>query len=222
MHHQHSYLKLPLFFSPLHSSTCTVALCYVTPPVVNFTLYGKDAFLHPLVKAVYQRVSYLKIKAFAIGNFILTIYILCFLACRVNTFFIARTSLLSCVYLWGMDTNHVRQPWSTYLGSPQWNTVCLRFTTVAILDWFWWHVGLCGAFTREDNCIACTSCGDITWDMFEANVAKEKLRQRKWDKVSVARSCLMSSVDSVSMLPDSAEEEGLDSSGCESSFSTLK
>ena len=36
--------------------------------------------------------------------------------------------------------------------------------------------------------------------MFKANLAKkEKLRQRKWDKVSVARSCLMSSVDSLSI-----------------------
>ena len=53
-------------------------------------------------------------------------------------------------------------------------------------------------------------------------VRKERLRQRKRDKKAVARYCSMSSMDSVSMFPDSAEEEGLDSSECESSSSTHK
>ena len=51
---------------------------------------------------------------------------------------------------------------------------------------------------------------------------KERLRQRKGDKKAAARYCSMSSEDSVSMLRDSAEEEGLDSSECESSSSTFK
>ena len=51
---------------------------------------------------------------------------------------------------------------------------------------------------------------------------KERLRQRKRDKAAMARYCSMSSMDSVSVLLDSAEEEGLDSSECESSSSTLK
>ena len=51
---------------------------------------------------------------------------------------------------------------------------------------------------------------------------KERLRQRKWDKKAGARYCSMSSMDSVSMLLDSTEEEGLDSSECESSSSILK
>ena len=51
---------------------------------------------------------------------------------------------------------------------------------------------------------------------------KERLRQRKRDKKAAARYCSMSSMDSVSMLSDSAEEEGSDSGRCESSSSTLK
>ena len=46
---------------------------------------------------------------------------------------------------------------------------------------------------------------------------KERLRQRKWDKKAVARYSSMSSMDSISVLPDSGEEEGLDTSECESS-----
>ena len=75
--------------------------------------------------------------------------------------------------------------------------------------------------TREDNCIA---WDDITWDMDEAILAKkEKLRQRKREKVvAAARSCSMSSKDSVSMFPDSTAQESLDFRECESSSSTHK
>ena len=52
---------------------------------------------------------------------------------------------------------------------------------------------------------------------------KERLRQRKRDKeAAMARYCSMSPIDSISMLLDSTEEEGLDSNECESSSSTLK
>ena len=63
---------------------------------------------------------------------------------------------------------------------------------------------------------------DITRPQWVNVTRKERLRQRKRDKKAVARYCSMSSMDSESMLPDSAEEEGLDSSECESSSSTLK
>ena len=51
---------------------------------------------------------------------------------------------------------------------------------------------------------------------------EERLRQRKRDKAAVAKYCSMSSMDSVSVLLDSTEEESLDSSEYESSSSTLK
>ena len=51
---------------------------------------------------------------------------------------------------------------------------------------------------------------------------EERLKQRKRDKAVAARYCSLSSMDFESILPDSAEEETLESSECESSSSTLK
>ena len=71
--------------------------------------------------------------------------------------------------------------------------VCIRLMAVAISERISIHM-TCRALvgdrvcTREDNCIACTSWDDITWNMFEVNVmGKERLRQRKRDKAAVAR-----------------------------------
>ena len=125
--------------------------------------------------------------------------------------FIAGASLLTCMLRLGTDTNHVWQPWCTWDVCS--GTVCVRLMPVAIFEWISIHI----------NCIACTSWDDITLDMYEANLSKKgKLRQRKQEKAAAARSCSMSSKDSVFIFPDSTKEEGLDSRECQSSFSTHK
>ena len=65
-------------------------------------------------------------------------------------------------------------------------------------------------FTREDNCMACSSWDNLTWDAYEANLAKkEKICERKRQRAA-KRSVSVSSENSVNMFPDSAEEDGFE------------
>ena len=71
----------------------------------------------------------------------------------------------------------------------------------------------CATCTLEDNCIACSGWDDLTWDAYEANLAKkEKIRERKHQKAA-ERSALVSSEDSVNMFLDSAEEDSFEEAG---------
>ena len=121
---------------------CTVAPCYVTPPVVNVALSGKDAFLCPLVEAVYQ--CHLSEDY----NFCNWKFYACFYASwpveQEYFLYLSHFSVELCVAL-----RDGYQPWCTYLGSLQWNAFCIHLTTVAILERFWytWQVGLRGVLS---------------------------------------------------------------------------
>ena len=66
----------------------------------------------------------------------------------------------------------------------------------------------CATCTHEDNCIACSGWDDLTWDTYEANLAKKEKHQK-----AAERSALVSSEDSVNMFPDSAKEDSFEEAG---------
>ena len=95
------YLELLLFFGPLHSPTCTVALCYITPPVAISPCLERTHFSVHLMRQFIRESVIWRLQLLQLEILCLLLF---FLACRASTSFIAWASLLSCVLRSGMDT----------------------------------------------------------------------------------------------------------------------
>ena len=181
----------------LHSPTCAVVTYFVTSlQLLNSPCLVRTCYAVHLLEAEDQRVCFIEDYTVWIDMItcmlhflvwavsIVVLLLLCFACCDWGRYAAAMSDHLD-------DANNDMHDMCTACSAHEGKKIC----------------------TREDNCIACSSWDDLTWDAYEAKLAKkERIRERKQQKVA-ERSASVLSEDSANMFPDSAEEGSFNETG---------